>query len=102
MDWVVFKTHLERRALGRSGAGAVMGSKDLKAIAVRGKAETPLFNPALYNKNIKLAFKELQENPITSKVLLAFGSEGTLNVEAKDLYTIGDRISCLKRVFNAR
>lgn len=68
----------ERRALGRGGAGAIMGSKKLKAIAVRGKAQAPLFNRDLYNQNIKLAFTELQENPLTSKVLPAFGSVGTL------------------------
>ncbi len=68
----------ERRALGRGGAGAVMGSKNLKAIAVHGKAKASLSNPGLFNKTIKLAFKELQENPLTSKVLPAFGSVGTL------------------------
>ena len=33
------------RAAGRSGVGAVMGSKKLKAIAVRGDAEIPLHDP---------------------------------------------------------
>lgn len=33
------------RAAGRSGVGAVMGSKKLKAIAVRGTAEVPLHDP---------------------------------------------------------
>jgi len=55
-----------------------MGSKNLKAIAVRGRADAPLFNPDSYNQTIKAAFKELQENPLTSKVLPAFGSVGTL------------------------
>ncbi len=32
------------RAAGRSGVGAVMGSKNLKAIAVTGRAEVPLFD----------------------------------------------------------
>jgi len=34
------------RAAGRSGVGAVMGSKHLKAIAVSGRASVPLFDPA--------------------------------------------------------
>ncbi|MDP2626386.1 MAG: aldehyde ferredoxin oxidoreductase family protein [Candidatus Rokubacteria bacterium] len=34
------------RAAGRSGVGAVMGSKKLKAIAVSGKAEVPVFDAA--------------------------------------------------------
>ena len=33
------------RAAGRSGVGAVMGSKRLKAIAVTGRAAVPLFDP---------------------------------------------------------
>ena len=68
----------ERRALGRGGAGAVMGSKNLKAIAVRGKVQASLFNKSLYSETLKLAYKELQENPMTSKVLSTFGSVGTL------------------------
>jgi len=37
------------RAAGRSGLGAVMGSKNLKAIAVRGRGTIPLFAEAEYN-----------------------------------------------------
>ena len=36
----------EGRAAGRSGVGAVMGSKRLKAIAVSGKADVPVADPA--------------------------------------------------------
>jgi aldehyde:ferredoxin oxidoreductase len=32
----------ERRAMGRKGLGAVMGSKNLKAIAVRGTGPAPI------------------------------------------------------------
>ncbi|MDP3063075.1 MAG: aldehyde ferredoxin oxidoreductase family protein [Chloroflexota bacterium] len=35
------------RAAGRSGVGAVMGSKKVKAIAVKGKMEVPMANPKL-------------------------------------------------------
>ena len=34
------------RAAGRSGVGAVMGSKNLKAIAVKGSGKTPIFDEA--------------------------------------------------------
>lgn len=37
------------RAAGRSGVGAVMGSKKLKAIAVNGSASIPMANPAAAN-----------------------------------------------------
>lgn len=68
----------ERRALGRGGAGAVMGHKNLKAIAVRGKAQAPIFDGNLYSQTLKLVFKELQENVMTSKVIPTFGSIATL------------------------
>jgi aldehyde:ferredoxin oxidoreductase len=68
----------ERRALGRGGGGAVMGSKNLKAIALRGKAAAPIFDSGVYGSTLKAAFKELQENPMTSKVIPTFGSVSTL------------------------
>lgn len=68
----------ERRALGRGGAGAVMGSKNLKALAVRGKAKPSIFNPDLFTDRVKEVYRELKENPLTSKVLPAFGSVATL------------------------
>ena len=37
------------RAAGRTGLGAVMGSKNLKAIAVQGKGKIPLFESEKYN-----------------------------------------------------
>jgi aldehyde:ferredoxin oxidoreductase len=37
------------RAAGRTGLGAVMGSKNLKAIAVQGKGKIPLFEVEKYN-----------------------------------------------------
>ncbi len=37
------------RAAGRTGMGAVMGSKNLKAIAVRGKARVPLADPEKFH-----------------------------------------------------
>jgi aldehyde:ferredoxin oxidoreductase len=68
----------ERRALGRGGAGAVMGSKNLKAIVFRGDTSTPIFDSVAYSHALKTAFKELRENPMTSKVIPTFGSVGTL------------------------
>lgn len=62
-----------RRAAGRGGAGAVMGSKNLKAIAVNGKRDVPIAEPE--------KFKELQM-AIRGKVpeidrLKVFGKYGT-------------------------
>lgn len=54
-------------ALGRTGLGAIFGSKKLKAIAVRGagKAWKPQQDPN-YGSFIKSVRKKLKENPFTS------------------------------------
>lgn len=68
----------ERRALGRGGAGAVMGSKNLKAVAVTGKKKAIVAD----QKTLKAAFhrgrEEIKSNPMTSQVLKRFGSASTL------------------------
>jgi aldehyde:ferredoxin oxidoreductase len=45
------------RAAGRTGMGAVMGSKNLKAIAVRGNQRVPLANRAAFSKTAKEAVR---------------------------------------------
>lgn len=56
------------RAAGRSGVGAVMGSKNLKAIVARGKQKITLADPEKFisfNRNILGAFKEsVKETPL--------------------------------------
>ena len=56
------------RAAGRSGVGAVMGSKNLKAIVVRGKEKIALADPdkfKAFNHDILKAFKEsIKEAPL--------------------------------------
>ncbi len=54
----------EERSASRTGMGAVMGSKNLKAVAVRGTKEVELFDPDGFNR---LA-KELQQQVSQSKV----------------------------------
>jgi aldehyde:ferredoxin oxidoreductase len=68
----------ERRALGRGGAGAVMGSKNLKAVAVRGRQKTPLAEADRLKETIKKGIVELGQNPMTSKVLKLCGSASML------------------------
>jgi aldehyde:ferredoxin oxidoreductase len=68
----------ERRALGRGGAGAVMGSKNLKAVVVRGKKKTPLADADGLKAALKNGMKELSQNPMTSKVLKIYGSASML------------------------
>jgi aldehyde:ferredoxin oxidoreductase len=56
------------RAAGRSGVGAVMGSKNLKAVVVRGHGRIPLAEPdrfKSFNKRILDTFKQgVKETPL--------------------------------------
>ncbi|MCP4024564.1 MAG: aldehyde ferredoxin oxidoreductase, partial [Desulfobacteraceae bacterium] len=46
------------RQAGRGGAGAVMGSKNLKAVAVKGKGQVKVHNPEKFIRACKKAFEE--------------------------------------------
>jgi aldehyde:ferredoxin oxidoreductase len=50
------------RAAGRTGMGAVMGAKNLKAIAVRGTGKPPLVDPERYRKICVRTNRELNEH----------------------------------------
>jgi len=43
----------DRRAAARGGGGAVMGSKNLKALAVRGHQKVPIANNELFQQALK-------------------------------------------------
>lgn len=51
------------RANGRTGMGAVMGSKNLKAIAVRGKKKINIADPKRLKDLVKLGVKNLESSP---------------------------------------
>jgi len=51
------------RAAGRSGLGAVMGSKGLKALAVRGKKKVPVVDKEKLDQLRKKYLPEMKENP---------------------------------------
>jgi len=71
----------ERRALGRGGAGAVMGSKNVKALVVRGGDETvPVADAARFKAAVRALNEELRTNPFTSGPLKLHGSVSTVNV----------------------
>jgi aldehyde:ferredoxin oxidoreductase len=53
------------RVAGRTGMGAVMGSKNLKAIAVRGHGEIPLFDPQRYHHLRSQANRVLKDDVIS-------------------------------------
>jgi len=53
----------EARAFGRGGAGAVMGSKNLKAIAIRGHRPITIANPESFLRVCREAFNEMAIHP---------------------------------------
>jgi len=70
----------EYRALGRGGAGAVMGSKNLKAIAVRGSGSIPLFDSDDFMKICRESFNELANNPDTGGGRQKYGTNVILSL----------------------
>jgi len=69
------------RAAGRSGVGAVAGSKNLKAIAVRGtKGVGNLRDPKAFMKVTAEKKKILAENAVTGQGLPTYGTQVLMNV----------------------
>jgi aldehyde:ferredoxin oxidoreductase len=69
------------RAAGRSGVGAVMGSKNLKAIAVRGtKGVGNIANPKEFMKVTFEKKKVLADNAVTGQGLPTYGTQVLMNV----------------------
>ncbi|MBW8039439.1 MAG: aldehyde ferredoxin oxidoreductase family protein [Planctomycetes bacterium] len=68
------------RAAGRSGVGAVMGSKNLKAIVVRGTGTLAPANLDATKEVLKEVRKKIQENEVTSKGLPTYGTSVLVNV----------------------
>lgn len=66
----------ESRALARGGAGAVMGSKSLKAIVTRGSESVRVFDPDKFNRAIQLAFRAVRMSSETTLLT----REGTANI----------------------
>ncbi len=69
-----------RRAFGRGGAGAVFGSKNLKAIAVSGKQARKIHNIDKLNDYKYEIMRLITTHPITSKLLPSLGTAGTMRV----------------------
>ncbi len=63
------------RVAGRTGMGAVMGSKNLKAIAVLGHGQVPLHDPERYAQIRRQANRQLRTDSFMD-ILRSFGSAG--------------------------
>ncbi len=69
------------RAAGRSGVGTVMGSKNLKAIAVRGtKGVGNIHNPKAFMKAVSEKKKILADNAVTGSGLPTYGTQVLMNI----------------------
>jgi len=71
----------ERRALGRGGPGAVMGSKNVKALVIKKNGPTPpLADPVAFREAARNATAQCRANPFTSGPLKAYGTVSTVAV----------------------
>lgn len=79
---VLFATIMndKNRAAGRSGLGAVMGSKNLKAIAVKGTKSITVAEPKEFMDACMDSLDKIKANPVTSGGLPAYGTEVLVNI----------------------
>lgn len=68
------------RAAGRSGVGAVMGSKNVKAILVRGTGKVENSNADEMKNVLKSALGKLKENGVTGQGLPTYGTAVLVNI----------------------
>ncbi len=66
----------KHRAAGRGGPGAVMGSKNLKAVAVRGTGKVPVADPKRVKEVNKSLTAAMKSGP-TAEMMGGFGEYGT-------------------------
>ncbi len=65
---------INHRAVGRGGAGAVMGSKNLMAIAVKGSKEVDIADKEKFIEAVRKTHKKIKEHPDTKE----FREHGTI------------------------
>ena len=70
----------KNRALGRGGMGAVMGSKNLKAIAVYGTKNPTIADREKFENIRKTSFEGIKKNPITKDALPTYGTAVLVNI----------------------
>jgi aldehyde:ferredoxin oxidoreductase len=69
----------ERRAAGRKGLGAVMGSKNLKAIAVMGDKKPTIVNPEAFKQARSSMLKYMKDSPVLYPEFAKAGTPMTLD-----------------------
>lgn len=68
------------RAAGRSGVGTVMGSKNLKAVAIRGTLGVQVEDADAFMSSVVAGKAVLADNAVTGQGLPAFGTQVLMNV----------------------
>jgi len=70
----------EHRAAGRTGLGAVMGSKKLKAIVVSGEEKVPVANRDEFREISKRCLETMRKNRVTGEGLPTYGTSILINI----------------------
>jgi aldehyde:ferredoxin oxidoreductase len=70
----------KNRAAGRSGVGAVMGSKNLKAIVAYGKKHSPIVNEVAMRETVKQKIAMIKAHGVTGQGLPALGTKVLDNI----------------------
>ncbi|MFB0563481.1 MAG: aldehyde ferredoxin oxidoreductase family protein [Candidatus Lokiarchaeia archaeon] len=70
----------KHRAPGRGGTGAVMGSKNLKAIAVKGTKKVEVANEEEFKLAHEDALKKIKEHAVTGEGLPTYGTAVLVNI----------------------
>lgn len=70
----------KHRAAGRSGVGAVMGSKNLKAVVVKGSGSVTVADKEAFRKATLDGFQKVKANPVTSQGLPTYGTAVLVNI----------------------
>jgi len=68
------------RAAGRTGVGAVMGSKNLKAFAVVGTGSVTVADPVAFKAAVMKARGKIQAHPVGGAGLKAYGTNVLVNI----------------------
>ena len=70
----------KHRAAGRGGLGAVMGSKKLKAVAVRGTGSVKVAEPKKFMESCIDVRAKLKAHPVSGAGLAAYGTNVLVNI----------------------
>jgi aldehyde:ferredoxin oxidoreductase len=68
------------RAAGRSGVGAVMGSKNLKAVVVMGTGAVKVADPSAFTAAVMKAREGVKNHPVGGAGLKAYGTDVLVNI----------------------